>query len=54
LSSMMNFLPCAIDSTGHACCHLSPVSSIKNCCCETNIWRLRIAFSERTCPPASG
>src|SRR5262249_34666518 len=22
LSSMMNVLPCAIDSTGHACCHL--------------------------------
>src|SRR5215469_3928866 len=37
------FLPCAIDFIGHAFWPLSQGWSIKNCCCETNIWRPRIA-----------
>jgi hypothetical protein len=35
---------------GHAFCPLSQILSIKNCCCETNTERPRIAFSEHTCP----
>jgi hypothetical protein len=39
------FLSCAISFIGHAFCPLSPVFSIKNCCCETNTYSPRIAFS---------
>jgi hypothetical protein len=40
-------------SLGAHICPLSPVLSIKNCCCETNTYPPRIAFSEHTCPPDS-
>src|SRR5215468_11224524 len=54
LAAIMNFLSCAIDSTGHAFWPLCRASLIKNYYCEMNIWQPRTASSGPSCRAGSG